>query len=109
VDNPGSTGVMNTLKAGSAVPVKFSLGGNLGLDVLASNSPGSSAYPCTGGTEDAVEVTVTAGASSFTYDVTSGQYVYVWKTDKTWAGTCRKLTVTLKDGTSHQALFKFTK
>jgi len=109
VDNPGSTGVMNTLKAGSAVPVKFSLGGNLGLDVLASTSPGSSAYPCTGGTEDAVEVTVTAGASSFTYDVTAGQYVYVWKTDKTWAGTCRKLTVTLKDGTSHQALFKFTK
>jgi probable HAF family extracellular repeat protein len=109
VDNPGSTGVMNTLKAGSAVPVKFTLGGNLGLGVLASTSPTSSAYTCTGSTEDAVEVTVTAGASAFSYDATAGQYVYVWKTDKTWGGTCRKLTVVLKDGTTHQALFKFSK
>ena len=109
VDNPGNTGVVNALKAGSAVPVKFSLGGNLGLDVLAPNSPTSSAYTCTGTTEDAIEVTVTAGASSLTFDPTAGQYVYVWKTDKTWGGACRKLTVTLKDGTLHQALFKFSK
>lgn len=91
------------------MPVKFSLGGNLGLDVLAPNSPTSSAYTCTGTTEDAIEVTVTAGASSLTFDPTAGQYVYVWKTDKTWGGACRKLTVTLKDGTLHQALFKFSK
>ena len=44
-----------------------------------------------------------------TYDATAGQYVYVWKTDKAWAGTCRKLTVNLKDGTSKQALFKLTR
>ena len=43
-----------------------------------------------------------------TYDATAGQYVYVWKTDKAWAGTCRKLTVNLK-GTSKQALFKLTR
>jgi hypothetical protein len=109
VDNSGSTGVMNTLKAGSAVPVKFSLGSNLGLDVLAMSSPVSSAFTCTGNVEDAIEVTVAAGASSFSYDATAGQYVYVWKTDKAWSGTCRKLTVTLKDGTVHQALFKFTR
>jgi hypothetical protein len=110
VDNPGTTNsVVNTMKAGSAVPLKFSLGGNYGLDVLAASSPMSSAYTCGGGTEDAVEETVTAGASSFTYDATAGQYVYVWKTDKAWAGTCRKLTVNFKDGTSKQALFKLTR
>jgi len=109
VDNPGSTEIINTVKAGSAIPVKFSLGGNLGLNVLASGSPASSAYTCGGGAEDVIEETVTAGASGLTYDATAGQYVYIWKTDKAWAGTCRKLTVNLKDGTSKQALFKLTR
>jgi hypothetical protein len=36
-------------------------------------------------------------------------YSYIWKTDKGWAGTCRKLTVTLIDNTSHSALFKLTR
>jgi extracellular elastinolytic metalloproteinase len=31
----------------------------------------------------------------------------VWKTNKAWAGTCRQLIVTLVDGTSHRADFKF--
>jgi hypothetical protein len=58
---------------------------------------------------DVVEETVTAGNSSLTYDTTAGQYVYVWKTDKAWGGTCRQLTVTLKDGTLRQAVFKLAK
>jgi hypothetical protein len=110
VDNPGMTGVVNTLKSGSAVPLKFSLGGNYGLNVLADGSPNSAAYQCgSGAAEDAVEETVTASTSSFTYDATAGQYVYVWKTDKAWAGTCRKLTLLLKDGTMRYALFKLTR
>ncbi|WP_255578443.1 PxKF domain-containing protein [Deinococcus sp. KSM4-11] len=36
-----------------------------------------------------------------------GQYIYVWKTDPSWSNTCRKLTVTLKDGSSQVAYFKF--
>src|SRR5690349_7092744 len=102
-------GVVNLLKAGSAVPLKFSLGGNYGLNVLAASSAMSSAYACNGGAEDAVEETVNAGASRFTYDATVGQYIYVWKTDKTWVGTCRKLTVSFRDGTAKHALFKLTK
>jgi hypothetical protein len=31
------------------------------------------------------------------------------KSDKAWAGTCRKLSVTLMDGTVHTANFKFLK
>jgi hypothetical protein len=37
------------------------------------------------------------------------QYIYTWKTDKSWAKTCRQLTVRLRDGTDHIALFSFTK
>ena len=37
------------------------------------------------------------------------EYVYVWKSDKAWAGTCRRLDVTFVDGTQHIASFKFTR
>ena len=56
---------------------------------------------------DDIEQTVTAGGSALSYDATADQYVYVWKTDKAWAGTCRQLVVQLKDGTARRANFKF--
>ena len=43
------------------------------------------------------------------YDATAGQYVYVWKTDKLWAGTCRQFSVKLADGSVRSAQFKFSK
>jgi hypothetical protein len=112
IDN---NGVLNSVKAGSAVPVKFSLGGNQGLNIFAANYPASKLMTCDpAATVDVLEevLTVTAGGSSLSYDATvapSGQYVYVWKTDKTWAGTCRQLIVKLVDGTVHTANFKFMK
>jgi len=102
VDNPP---MYNRLKAGSAVPVKFSLSGDKGLNILAGGSPASQQISCDAGSVDELEQTVTAGASSFAYDATADQYTYIWKTAKSWANTCRKLTVTLNDGTSHIAYF----
>jgi hypothetical protein len=101
---------LNRAKAGSAIPVKFSLGGNQGLDIFAAGYPSSKAIAC-GSTANAddIESTVTAGSSSLSYDALADQYVYVWKTDKAWAGTCRTLTVKLADGTIHQANFQLTK
>jgi hypothetical protein len=98
----------NAAKAGSAIPIKFSLGGNKGLNILASGSPVSTKIACsTGATLDDIEQTVNPGSSTLTYDPLSGQYSYVWKTDKSWSGTCRQLVVTLSDGTVHLANFKF--
>jgi hypothetical protein len=31
----------------------------------------------------------------------------VWKTTKSWSGTCRELTLRLDDGTAHRAVFAF--
>jgi hypothetical protein len=100
---------LNVVKAGSAVPMKFSLGGNQGLAIFAAGYPVSSSMPCDGAVEDAVEETVTAGSSSLTYDATAAQYVYVWKTDKLWAGTCRQFSVKLGDGSVYNAQFRLTK
>ena len=99
---------VNVAKAGSALPLKFALGGNQGLAVLAAGSPRSQAVACQSGAATApVEQMAKAGSSSLSYDVLSGQYTYTWKTDRAWAGTCRRLTVGLVDGTTHAAEFKF--
>jgi len=98
---------LNTVKAGSAVPVKFSLGGNQGLDIFAAGYPASITTSCGTTAADAVEQTVTAGSSSLSYDAATDQYTYVWKTSKAWAGTCRTLVVKLDDNTIHRADFKF--
>jgi uncharacterized protein len=101
---------INVAKAGSAIPVKFSLGGDHGLNIFAAGYPKSQIISCgsTGSTDD-IEQTVTAGASSLSYDPTTNTYNYVWKTDKAWTGSCRQLVVVLADGTTHVANFKFTK
>ena len=100
---------LNVAKAGSAVPVKFSLSGDMGLAIFASGYPKSGDLEHWTGLQDLIEETVTAGASSLRYDASADQYTYVWKTDKAWGGTCRALKVKLIDGTSHLANFKFTK
>jgi hypothetical protein len=107
VNNPP---IVNVAKAGSAVPVKFSLTGYQGMDIMAPGSPSSGKVACgTSAPTDALEETVTAGNSSLSYDATSDRYSYVWKTDKAWSGTCRQLNVALDDGSVHTALFNFTR
>lgn len=102
--------VVNSVKAGSAVPIKFSLHGNQGLDIVAAGSPTLTLTACTAGASvDAIEETVTAGGSTLTYDAVTDQYVYVWKTVKTWSGKCGTFALTLDDGTTHTAKFSFTK
>jgi predicted extracellular nuclease len=99
---------INAATAGSAIPVKFSLSGNKGLNILAAGYPVSQQIACTDGAPiDTIEETVTAGGSSLSYDATTGHYIYVWKTNKAWAGTCRILVVRLNDGTEHTAVFRF--
>ena len=99
---------LNTVKAGSAVPLKFGLGGDQGLNVLAPGSPASGTLDC-----KTMEPATTcsrprrAGKSGLTYDPKSDQYTYVWKTEKSWADTCRYLSLQLMDGTEHRAAFQF--
>jgi hypothetical protein len=101
---------LNKAKAGSAIPVKFSLGGNQGMNIFMAGYPSSTAVTCGNtGNADLIESTVTAGQSSLNYDAAADQYNYVWKTQTTWANSCRTLTVKLVDGTVHQANFWFVK
>jgi hypothetical protein len=99
--------VMNEMNAGRSVPLKFSLGGDQGLAILAAGFPKSVQIQCnTFNPVDSVEGT-TLGSSSFTYDPATGTYTYVWKTQSSWAGTCRQVSVQLIDGQTYLLNFMF--
>jgi hypothetical protein len=99
---------LNLVKAGQAIPVKFSLNGDQGLNIFAAGYPRSQNIQCDStAVVDGIEETVTAGSSSLSYNPSTDTYTYVWKTDKAWANTCRQLVLKLNDSTYHQANFKF--
>jgi hypothetical protein len=100
--------IVNTLKAGAGVPVKFSLGGNQGLGIFATGYPASRTVSCRpDATTDEIEQTVNADHSSLRYDAATDTYTYVWKSGMSWAGQCRRLILRLADGIEHTALFRF--
>ena len=97
--------VFNPVKAGQAVPIKFSLGGDRGLRIL-KPLPSSRSIGCTSEPPSA-RLAFPAGNSGLQYDAASDTYTWVWKTDAAWKGSCRMLTVALDDDTTHEALFAF--
>jgi len=112
---------VNTAKAGSAIPIKFSLSGYQGTDILGSvdrNNPDSATYPvsqqsdcASGAPTDAIEETADPGDSGLSYDAMTDTYTFVWKTQKAWSGQCRTLQLRFADGatTPYTASFRFTK
>ncbi len=100
---------VNTIKAGSSVPLKFSLDGDQGLNIIMATYPRSMRVSC--GVDDPVNEiddteTMTPGSSGLQYDPATGQYTYVWKTEKLWKNTCRQFTLKLIDGTVWTATFR---
>ena len=97
---------VNRVLAGSAIPVKFSLGAYRGLNVLQGGAPTSTEVQCPAGAlTNAVRPGI-AGSSGL--KALGSTYTYTWKTSPSWAGKCRRLVVTLVDGSSHEAVFHFT-
>jgi serine protease AprX len=105
--SPIGTGT-NTEQAGRNIPVKFTLGTDAGLNILAAGYPLSIPVACaTGAQTGAGESTDSPGNSQLSFG--GGQYHYNWKTEKSWSGTCRQLVVKLRDNTVHTARFSFKK
>lgn len=106
VDNPPT---VNMVHAGQAIPIKFSLGGNFGLGIIAAGYPTAQQVNCTSGAPvNTTTETDTAGNSGLQYDATTNTYTYVWKTAKASAGTCQVFTLGLNDGTTYTANFQYT-
>ena len=99
--------VVNTVKAGSTVPLKF--------NVLKGSTPMTSDIGAkftttkvgceTGDAEDVVDF-VTTGATVLRYDAVAGQWVQNWATPSGGKGSCYRVTMTTADGSSVTADFK---
>ncbi len=87
---------------GRAIPVTFSLGADLGPDVLADGYPAS--RPCAGG---GLEPIGSPGESALQYDMATQMYIVVWKTRPDWGGTCRELVLRLRDGSEQSVQVTF--
>lgn len=101
--------VVNTVKGGSTVPIKFEVfAGTTEATATTVIAPISvKQYNCDpGATPDAVEVTAT-GSTSLRYDTTAGQYVYNWQTPKA-KGICYQVGISTTDGETVIAQFKTT-
>ena len=95
---------VTAVNAGSTVPVKFTLNGDRGP--LAR--PLSQRIDCTTlAPSGAATPIASPGGSTFAYDAGTDRYQVNWKTEKSWAGTCRALTLSLDDGTSYSAYLRF--
>ena len=82
--------------------MKFTLGGDRGLAVLAAGYPKSKVC-------SAADATLQSTISSEPFVFENGAYKYTWKTQAAWASTCRELVVRLVDNTEHRATFNFKK
>lgn len=101
-------GVLNTVKAGSTVPLKFELfaGSTEKTSTSDVQSFTAARVNCSPNatSEDAIEF-VTTGGTSLRYDSTAGQFIQNWKIP-TGAGLCYSTTMTARDGSRITALFK---
>ncbi len=108
LDPIGNLPVMNVVKGGQVVPLKFSLAGYQGMAVISPGFPVVSTVSCAANSPTSeVEETSSPGNSALTYDAAADVYKYNWKTNKTVRGTCQILTIKLADGTLHYAKFSF--
>lgn len=98
----------NNVNSGQAIPLIFSLGSNKGLNIFAPGFPKWQVIPC--GSTAAVNGTHPAHSNgSLSYDSLQDRYTYPWKTEKSWAGSCRQLVVRYTDGITYRANFNFVK
>jgi uncharacterized protein len=96
----------NVVKAGSNVPLRFSLNGFQGMDIFLPGYPQMVPLDCTTGAP------LSAGmpaSGALRYDPDEDQYVYNWKTEKNWSNTCRMVVFRLNDTSVRTAYFSFVK
>jgi hypothetical protein len=105
-----SGGTATTVKAGSSLPVKFSLDGDQGLGILRAGYPKVTTAPCVNGAPSTSSATTAAAVGgSLQYDAATDQYSYVWKTAATSAGSCARFDLGLDDGSTHTFAARFKK
>jgi hypothetical protein len=101
---------LNNAKAGQTIPVKWRLTDTDEpvSDPVSFTNLTSFLINCGSLSGDATSTVeeYSAGSSGLQY-LGDGYWQFNWKTPKTYAGQCRKMVLTLGDGSTHEANFKF--
>jgi hypothetical protein len=105
---PVDMGKVNTVKAGSTVPLKFNVfKGDERLTSGIGASFSAKKMNCeSGAVEDMIEEIATTGKTELRYDADGQQWVQNWATPKSGGGSCYLVKMTTADGTSITADFK---
>ena len=107
---PVESGKTNTAKGGSTIPLKWQLRDAAGVfqrDVNAVTSITSRNVKCSNAAVEPLPDIVVENTALLRYDLAAEQFIFNWRTKKTWAGTCRIAYLALSDGTVHTAVFSF--
>ena len=99
---------LNLVSRGSLVPIRWRLPDGHGGFVSSTVSFVSATVATfTCGSATAVPLNDTAsGAAGISFEASTGTFTYNWQTTASWTG-CRKLTIKLKDNSTHELRFKF--
>lgn len=103
-----SGGAMTTADAGSTIPVRFSLGGDQGLQIFLAGFPASRPVSCaTGAVLGGFTSASNPGGSALSYARGNRVYNFGWKTDAAWTGSCRELVLRFQDETQERVVVDF--
>lgn len=102
---------INRWPAGVPVPIRFELGGRQGLDVVEEGWPQVAQVECGSGAEPASGEPARHPRwfRALAFRQRRARHVFVWRTERAWAGGCRQFMLRLKDGTVHRADFEFVR
>lgn len=96
---------LNKEKAGKEVVVKFDIGGDYGLNVLAAGYPMSQKINCN--TLQPIGAADSTNSQNGLKVNNHDRYRYDWKTRNQWDDTCRQFILKFTDGMEQTAYFKF--
>jgi hypothetical protein len=104
---------VNRRHAGTWVRIRFSVGGDFGMDILREGWPKARQVDCRTG--DPVAGTLGSthlpGTTGLRYEAQTGTYTYAWRVPAAWGGGpgggCREFLVKLDDGSVHSLDFRF--
>jgi hypothetical protein len=92
------------------VPVRFSLGGDFGLNVFETGYPQARTVGCDPAAPvHPVNDAVNAKSSGLTFDPVSQRYTYLWRTERSSIGTCAELVFRFDDGQERVARFQLAR
>jgi hypothetical protein len=107
IDNPPTINVAN---AGRTIPVKWQLrtaSGGFIRSLAAVKKITVTVIDCANRPADVLPDQPAGSTSGLTYDTAGEQFQFNWVTQRSWAGTCRRLTIELDDGAKPFADFSF--